>query len=303
MSNTQSTSIYHYQSPRQFLLDRVNALQKAEAPVSIRQLSTKMGFKSHTLLVMLLQGKRPLRVKHAGPIATGLGLSSQERLFLQALIQFDCAQDLEEKRLCQIWLSELHPERDVKTHRLEQFELVANWIHMAILSVSETTDFDPAPESIAKRLGGRVTAHDVRAAVERLKSLKLIEFAADGRFRPTGHRTTSPDDVANAGVRRYHREVMGLAQEALDRVPLEQREFQAFSISVPDTKVPLAKELVRKFRSQFAKAIGLDDGDEVYQMNIQFFQLTENRVRMVRTEGEGVDTGWTKQRSKEGIPC
>lgn len=290
--SAQMANIYNYQNPRQFVLDRVNTLQKQDSSLSIRQLATKMGFKSHTLLVMLLQGKRPFRVKHGTSLAQGLGLSSQERLYLQALIQYDSAQDLEEKRLCQLWLSELHPERDVRTRQLDQFEVVSNWIHMAIISLSETYDFDPSPEAIARRLGNRASVNEVRAALERLKSLGLIVFDDKGRFKPNQNRITTPDDVRNAGVRRYHREVSALAQEAIERVPLECREFQAFSISIPHSKVSLAKELVRKFRSQFAKAIGLEPGHEVFQMNIQLFQLTENPTRMVRAEGEGVDTEW-----------
>jgi uncharacterized protein (TIGR02147 family) len=283
----ETASIYNYQNPRQFVLDRVNTAQRENSGVSIRQLALKMGI-SHTLLVMILQGKRSLRVKHAGAIAQGLGLSSQERLYLQALIQLDSAKDVEEKHLCQLLLTELHPEQPVKIRQIEQFELISNWIHMAILSACDLSDFDPAPEAIAKRFGTRVNANEIRAAMERLKGLGLIELLPDGGFRPTQKKVTTPDDVANAGARRYHKEVMDLAQEALDRVPISHREFQSCAISVPDNKVALAKEMVRKFRSQLAKAMG-EGGDEVYQFNIQFFQLTESPRRSLRREDEGVD--------------
>ena len=58
---------------------------------------------------------------------------------------------------------------------------------------------------------------------------------------------------------------------------------------------PLAKEMIRRFRSQFTSAVGAEgDGDEVYQMNMNFFQLTESpAIKMV--EDEGVDTEETKK--------
>lgn len=283
-------SIFNYQNSRQYLVDKVKNLQHQDPSLSIRVLAKRMGMKSHTLLLMLLQGKRPLRVKHAAALAKGFDLSSQERLYLQALIQFDSSEDVEEKQLCQLWLSDLHPAEPLKIRQIEEFELVSNWLHMAILALSDTHGFDPSAESIAKRFGSRATVGEVRSAMERLKNMKLIEFDEDGRFRPTHHRVTTADDVANAGARKYHRGVMGLADQALDAIPLERREFQGFSIAIPDEKVPLAKEMIRKFRSQFAQAMSGDSANQVYQMNIQFFQLTESPARMGRAEDEGVES-------------
>ena len=309
--NAEAKTIYQYQNPRQFLLDRVAAIQKRNPSQSIRAIAKKMGMASHTLLVMLLKGKRPLRVKHAAALARGLGLTSAERLYLQALIQFDSAVDLEEKKLCQVWLAELNPTPSVRTRQLDEFELLSNWIHMAILVLADVRDFDPAPEAIARRLGGRATPIEVRAAIERLKSLGLIEFSSpdsgEGRFQACQGHVVTADDVQSAGAREYNRQVMALAADALERVPLAQREFQSFAISVPHAKLALAKELIRKFRTQFIQAIGAEIGDEVFQMNIQFFQLTESCPGAGTTrpvQDEGVDTGFNPKRSPEReIPC
>ncbi|NUM87640.1 MAG: TIGR02147 family protein [Bdellovibrionales bacterium] len=285
--------IYQYQSAHRFLLDRVNREQKSGD--SIRNLAKRMGL-SHTLLVMFLQGKRPLRVKHAGAIAQGLGLDAQARLYLQALIQFEGARDPQEKQLCQLWLSELHPDGAIlHTRVVDEFEVISNWIHMAILSIASLRDFDPAPEAIAARLGAKVTAHEVRAAISRLKSLGLIRVEAGGRFVPTQAQVTTQNDVISQGARAYHKQVMDLAKDALDRQPLEAREFQSFAIDVARDRIPLAKELIRKFRTQFVKAMKADVTEEVYQMNIQLFQLTESPAARKSAEDEGVDAIKTKK--------
>jgi uncharacterized protein (TIGR02147 family) len=291
-------NIFSYQSSRQYLVDQVKDLQRRDPTLSIRILAKRMGMKSHALLLMLLQGKRPLRVKHAALLAKGFELSSQERLYLQALIQFDSADEIEEKQLCQLWLADLNPNQPLNIRQIEEYELVSNWLHMAILALSDTVDFNPSPESIAKRFGKRTTVAEVRSAIERLKSMKLIEFDRSGRFKPTHNRVTTADDVANAGARKYHRTVMSLSDQALDSTPLERREFQGFSMAIPDSKIPLAKEMIRKFRSQFAKAMGNELGDQVYQMNIQFFQLTESPARIGRTEDEGVESEWHNQQNQ-----
>jgi uncharacterized protein (TIGR02147 family) len=283
------TPIYDYQNPRQFLLDRVSALQKRDAAVSVRALAKQMGLKSHTLLVLLLQGKRPLRVKHAPALAKGLGLTSSERLYLQALIQFDSAADIEEKKLCSLWLADLHPEGVVRSRRLDEFEAVSSWIHMAILAACELADLETTPEAIAHRFKNKVTPTEVRAALERLKALKLLEMTDSGRLRPSVEHVTTSDDIANAGARKYHREVLALAEQAIEGVALDKREFQSFAITIPQARVGLAKEMIRKFRTQLENAVGVGGpGSEVYQTSIQLFQLTENPLRISRTEDEGV---------------
>lgn len=284
--------VYNYESARRFLLDSVGARKQAEPDFSLRSLSKAMDI-SHTLLVMLLQGKRGLRVKHAGPIARGLNLSSQERLFLQALIQFDCATDAEEKHLCSLWLADLHPERQFQTRQIEEFLVISHWLHMAIFAMTDLKDLEGTAESLQKRLHTKVDANQVQAALERMINLGLIEKTPSGQLRSTCQNLTTPDDIANEGARKYHKGVMELAADALDKLPLDKREFQSFALAVEKKKIPVAKEMIRKFRNQFVKAMASEAGDEVYQMNLQFFQLTESPEAgesLTARADEGVDT-------------
>ena len=109
----------------------------------------------------------------------------------------------------------------------------------------------------------------------------------NGKLICTFQRVTTRDDVANRGARSYHKQVAELAAQAIESQPVEEREYQSFAVSVPRAKVKLAKEMIRKFRTQFYEAMTSEPGDEVYQTNIQFFRLTESPSEMVLTEDEG----------------
>lgn len=285
-----SVSIYNYENPSQFLLDRVGDLQRNDAGLSIRLLAKRMGFKSHSLLLMLLQGKRPLRVKHAQFLARGLGLNSTEQLYLQALIQYESARDMEEKQLCQHWLSEINPRPLPSARVLQEFECVSNWIHMAILALSDLPGFAENAQAIARRFRNAVKPAEVRAAIERLKSLGLLQYNKDGLLQATDARLTTQDDVANQGARKYHGQVVELSKAALENTPLEQREFQSFTIAMDSARIPEAKEMIRKFRIQFAREMGKGVANEVFQCNLQFFQLTESPILPSKIEDEGVDS-------------
>ncbi len=293
-------SIFNYASPRQFLLDTLSSKQKLDPEFSVRKWAKEMDLKSHTLLVMLLQGTRPLRVKHAAFLAKGLRLSSQEKLYLQALIQFEGAEDPEEKSLYELWLSDLNPGKEFRTKEVDEFMVISHWVHMAILAITQLRDFESSAQWIHARLKSKVEISEINAALTRLLSLGLLVKNKEGKLEATFNRVTTRDDVANAGARKYHQEVLKLAGEAIEKSPITQREAQSFVLSVSSDKIPLAKEMIRKFRAQFAQAIGSDAGSEVYQMTVQFFQLTESPTSK-GVEDEGVDTENNPVSSKKEI--
>ena len=48
------------------------------------------------------------------------------------------------------------------------------------------------------------------------------------------------------------------------------------TFAIDPSKIPLAKEEIRRFRTRMAKLMPSDEPNTVYQLNIQFFELTED---------------------------
>jgi uncharacterized protein (TIGR02147 family) len=169
---------------------------------------------------------------------------------------------------------------------------------MAILTMGDLAAQEGTPSAIRKRLRKKLPVTEIQAALERLQSLGLLEIEPGAVLRPTQDRITTRDDVANRGAREYHKSVMSLAAEALEEQPVDIREFQSVALAVPKGRIGLAKEMIRKFRSQFETQIGSNSGDEMYQLNVQFFQLTESPPDS-SGEDEGVDPGFTPSKTDE----
>jgi uncharacterized protein (TIGR02147 family) len=286
------TSVFQYRSASRFLLDRVVERQKADRRFSIRKWAKEMGFPSHSLLAMVLQGKRSLTLKQVPYLARGLGLSTPEKLFFQGLIQVENARTSEEKEWCETWLSELRPKTVANDYvrEIDEYLTIANWIHPALLALSDTREsFRDADEAIRK-LELDASNVEIRAAIERLSALGLLRKDSSGIYRATCERMTSRDDVANRGVREYHKQCATLAAERVEQQDVLEREFQSMAIAIPTSRLPLAKELIRKFRTQFSEAMSSEHCDQVYQMNLHFFRLTESPLkREVSKANEGAD--------------
>jgi uncharacterized protein (TIGR02147 family) len=225
-----------------------------------------------------MKGNRPIRLKDAAFLSKGCELTPAESLYFRALIQLEQASTLEEKDLCQIWLKDLHPGKEFRTREIDEFHAVSHWLYTALWALCETRLWDGNAKTAWKSLtalGHTLTLNEVEQAMERLVALDLLRADPSGVLRPTLEQWTSRNDIANAGVQRYHAESSKLASQSIERTGLDEREFQSFSISLQREHLPRAKEMIRKFRHQFISAFGQDAGDDVYQVNLQFFRLTD----------------------------
>jgi uncharacterized protein (TIGR02147 family) len=289
-----SKNIYLYRSASRYLLDQVTLKQKSDRHFSIRRWTKEMGYPSHSLLSMVLQGKRALTLKQVPYLAKGLSLSTPEKLFFQGLIQLENAKTPEEKLWCETYLSDLRPSTLDRSEirEIDEYLAVADWIHPALLALSDTREsFKDASEASLK-LGNSLTITQARVALERLIELKLIHKDSQGIYRSACARMTSKDDVINKGAREYHRQVSELASTKLEAQSVEEREFQSLAIAIPTQKLPLAKEMIRKFRSQFTDAMYSEHSDQIYQLNLHFFRLTERPLKSsykTSKENEGAD--------------
>lgn len=267
--------IFKYKDPRLFLLDSYEKRKVTDPDFSVRKWAKEMGLAGHTLLAMILQGKRNLKIKHTDFFSQWLKLNSKQLRYFKLLIQFANAKTIEEKSHLLSLLSEVNPQGTIDRVDIEQFDVLSNWIHMAIMGMTKLKNFNGTVDEIFYLVKGKKSKFEIRLALERLLRLKLIAYNEDRKIYVTHNYVSTPDDVASKGARAYHRQVMDLAKDALEEIPLERREFQSFVMAIDKDKVDLAKQMIRDFRKELHLAVS-GRGDHIYQTNIQFFQLTED---------------------------
>lgn len=266
--------VYNYSNPSQFLRDLLQSKQRQNPLFSVRAWAQQMGFKGHTALVFFLNGQRKIKPTHVPSILKGLKLSEEEEKFWSALVHFDCAESEEEKNYFLQQLKVLHPAKDFCVLEIDKFRLVADWLHMALLEMTNLKDFRAEPEWIQKRLAFPVDIHEIEEALVRLRNLKLLKYD-NGTLLKTNERLTTPKDRASECVREHHKQVLMNGFEAIEKQDVSERFFNSCAMTIDRSKLNEAKELVRKFRSDMAKLMEKSPGDETYQLSVQFFKLTQ----------------------------
>jgi hypothetical protein len=160
----------------------------------------------------------------------------------------------------------------------DEFTVMSEWHHFAILEMAKTKDFDPSPHAIAQRL--ILHPEEVRDALARLERLGFLEAQRD-RLQITPRNSTWTNTRATSVARkRYQRQLLQKGLDALDHVPFSLRENGSVTVAVNKARLPEFKEKLAEVRRQLADFFqGEEEAglDEVYQLTVAFFPLTKIR--------------------------
>ena len=135
-----------------------------------------------------------------------------------------------------------------------------------------SSDFRSAPTWIAGRLGLKVAT--VQAALDRLKRLGVVRQDRSGWLSTAKPRFRTSDDITNSSIQRAHHQYLDKAREALDKLPVTQRDFTSLMLTLAPEQLPRAKEMIRKFQDDFMAELEPSPRPEVFQLCIQLFPLT-----------------------------
>ncbi len=263
------------QSPSDFL--RALFLDRKERNLlySTRAFARDLGM-SQALVSLVMNGKRPLTIKHATQISVLLGFSKDRaESFIESTLLALPSNAKIAKRLRQAKLKGVTHTPAYKNYELERFKAISQWYHLAILDLTTTKNFRSEMDWIARRLG--ISALEARDAVTRLLDMGLLEQKA-GKFSKSSKQIYFATKRSETAVRSFHQQMIGKALEQLqktDDASFDARHISSMTMAIPKSSLPLAKERIQKFQQELAALLCTGECDEVYQLNVQMFPLTK----------------------------
>ena len=247
--------------PRQLLQSELARRCERNPKYSLRAFARALGM-SHTVLSLVLSGKRPLSKGATLKVADALSLDPAERERLLARRRASSPASLPEK-------GEL-----VRQLSLDTFELISDWHHYAILSLLELPRARFEARWIASRLG--ISQVQAKLAIERLKRLGLVECVAKDRWRQAGQPIRVENAVSTAATRKFHRQLLERAVASLDNDPAEARDFTSMTFVLDPRALDHARERIRVFRRELVRELeSTGNPSAVYQFTLQLFPVTK----------------------------
>lgn len=156
----------------------------------------------------------------------------------------------------------------------DQFNFMSDWYHFAIMELIKTKSFIPDEKFIAKRLNIHIT--EVRAAVERLRRMNFLEITANSWVIKESNNTWYNGKMTNEARRLLQRKLTEKSLQALDGISFDERDHSSLTVAVSKKRMPEFKEKLTEFRRSLNHFFQEDDEfDEVYQLTVALFPLTE----------------------------
>lgn len=268
-------NIWDYLDFRLYLKDFYFRKKEKHPHFSYRLFSQKTGVQSPNYLKLIIDGERNLTRTHAKQVAKYCQLDNEQTSYFLALVFWEQSKDREEKDL--FWKEVLRSRKDSSESKIQnwQLALLSSWHAIAILEMARLKDFRFDYDWILKRFRCAFSKKELKEAIATLVQAQLIEVKGEAIQRIEGTLKTS-DDIPSSCVRKFHRDIIREASAAIELVPINVREYSSSTIGISNAEIAALKEEVRVFRNHILKTYGKGDSpDQVYQLNIQFFPLTQ----------------------------
>lgn len=267
-------SVFDYIDYREFLKDMFSYKKKTAPSYSYRFFSRLAGFSSPNFLKLVMDNQRNLTSPSIAGIAKGFKLKKPERDFFENLVYMNQAANHAERDYYyrKVLASKSHGR--IKNIETAQYEYFSRWYLPVIREVATFGNGRLTPEQIARRITPAVKLRDVEIALKRLEDLGLICRDEGGCWKQTDALLSTGPEVKSLLIFNFHKEMIRLAETAMERFPANERDITAVTISMEKGRMAELKQKIADFRKAILQEFANENAHQVVQVNIQAFPLT-----------------------------
>ena len=222
-------------------------IQRKNKNYSLRAFARSLGL-NHSILSLYFRGRRTL--------------SSDSILKINQKFKLN----LKEKKK-----SEKDPFHQIN---LDQYEMISDWAHYAILGLLSLPRFKMTSHNIADHLN--VEESYAKECLARLERMKLIQQSRNGRWIQTTAPLKVDNSVSTKATRAAQEKIIRRSLESLQHDPIEERDFNAVMMSFDESLIPYAKEQIKKFRRKLMLDLESRGGaNRVFAFSMQLFPVSK----------------------------
>lgn len=273
-----NVNVFQYKNYRDLLLALIEQRRQNGKTFSYRWFSERAGLTSPNFLHLVVKGKRHLSGSSVEKVIEIFHLKKDEAEYFRSLVQFNKAKSLSEREHFANKLLSLKKVQEQYPLSKVQFDYYSDWYNIPIREYFTLVDRSQTIDSISETLIPGVAKSEVQSAIEKLKSLNLLS-ERNGKLELELESLTTGHEFSNYGVVNYHKKMLQLAAESLDRFNASEREVSSVTIGLSDETFAKIKTMIEDFRSQLMALAESDRSKErLYQINFQLFPLTKKRT-------------------------
>ncbi|MGE4107457.1 MAG: TIGR02147 family protein [Bacteriovoracia bacterium] len=218
--------IHQYNDPVAFLKDWLAFQRGAQPKFSQRALAKSAGL-TPAHLPLVIKGARSLTQKALEKLIPLMDLSPAEANFFRSLRTITKSRDTKARREAFQTIQNFATYRRLNPKEFEVYRYLSRWFYVAIREMSGMSHFQLDPEWIQKRLVYPVPLIEIKKAVQFLVDHGYIE-----KTQPSSKLIECDAEVYRVAMAEYHKSMLDLVAESIQRVDREHRHILGFSIGM-----------------------------------------------------------------------
>ncbi|MBF0106522.1 MAG: TIGR02147 family protein [Deltaproteobacteria bacterium] len=274
MTNQDQPVIFEYTDYRKFLRDLYEYKKETTPFFSYRYFSKMAGFTSPNYFKLIMDGDRNLSGGAINKFIKALKLNIKEARFFRLLVMMNQADTAEERDFYTRQILKGRVYKTLKPLTQAQYDYYSNWYLIPMRELVGRSDFKIDPKWIARQFTPELSEAQVKDGIKTLLKLGLVEETANGSLTQTDFAITTGEDVASQAVVNYHRHMIQMGAEALDRFEAKDRDISSLTMGVGRETFKKIKAMVHEFRKEIIAVVKEDKNiDDIVQVNFQVFPL------------------------------
>jgi transcriptional regulator with XRE-family HTH domain len=249
MTHTQNNIIFSTDDYRDILKKHFEMRQARNSSYTLRSFARDLDI-SVTALSQVLAG-----IRH---------FSKKNLLKIERKLSIDLEKSKEEIKQDRFSKGQ---EKDEKIKE-DEFHLIADWYHLAILSMAKRKNMLWDVEVIANTLG--IDSSLVEEALQRLVDLHFIE-KKEGFLCRIVESITTFYGTPSMAIKKYHSDHLHIIRHHLEKTPFHLREYGSLTFNLKRESLDEFRKLLHDFRKKVLSRLGDDQGDLTYNLNMYFY--------------------------------
>ena len=274
------TDIFRFVDYPSWLRAEYEGRKTAKAGFTHRAFSAICGYKSSGALALIMSGRRNLSRTAAQRVAEAFSLNAGERAHLMRMLDLEGAEDFAARAAV---LDRMRASKQFVEHYRGTIDAYAYYVDPwapVVMELVALDDFVEDPAWIAERLHAGVDAATVADALRRLEETGQLRRDESGQLMH-GQRVVAtaeevPAEVRSEALKRFQRQMMALAGDALDSQERERRDMRVTTMAISRDQAARLKAVMTQLHREVLAIVSEDEPIEVvYQLNTQLFALTD----------------------------
>ena len=217
----------------------------------------------------MLSGRRHLPRAHWDLCCNKLNLSKiKKEKFIKSLWH--------EFKLKNFEFAELAEKPNMTTVADSQLAILSEWEYAAVLCLMDLPQFNFAPVEISRQLDLSMARSE--QIFNQLRSSGLVQFRSSdggGQWIKVFDNFKTTEDIQSRALMLSHKNEMDLAQQAMEKRPVHEREFSSVTFAGASKDLRKMKIWLREMKAEFDKKFEKKSGDQVFLFSMQLFPVSQ----------------------------